>query len=153
VLAANLIIGALEALVARDAQRVAALLVQGFLLLSNDTSDIEARRVKANTGSSALLERRRQGVTTINPKLQPMMLEAEKQRLAYSALMERAQRVSTGIAIPPAAPTPYDTHSLVQPYDPLALHNLLPLPPLPQASVTTPQTTAQPTTPKSSSER
>jgi hypothetical protein len=34
VLVAKLIIGALEALVARDAQRVAALLVQAFLLLS-----------------------------------------------------------------------------------------------------------------------
>jgi hypothetical protein len=68
-LAATLVIGSLEALVATDMQRAAGMMVEVYMLLSHTASDIEATRIGSNLHLSSLADRRGAGLSTINPHL------------------------------------------------------------------------------------
>jgi hypothetical protein len=146
-IAANLALGGLEATVAADAQRAAALLTEIFLLLSHSVSEIEANRIASNQGSYALLNRRTLTHQTAIPQLQGPMMDAEKQQLQYNVLMNKATAVvGTGAAgaglgqffrsggsdslSPLSAPLdPTGTLSAALPYDPYFLSSLSSLQP------------------------
>jgi hypothetical protein len=68
-LAATMVIGSLEALVATDMQRAAGLMAEAYMLLSHTASDIEAVRIGSNLHLSSLPDRRAVGLSTINPHL------------------------------------------------------------------------------------
>jgi hypothetical protein len=73
-----LVIGALEALIATDYQRVAALLSEVFMRLSHTCSDIEATRLAMNRQCTALVDRRNMEVTSSNPYLAGTIFDAQK---------------------------------------------------------------------------
>jgi hypothetical protein len=97
ILAAVLVIGALEALIATDYQRVAALLSEVFMLLSHTCSDIEATRLVMNRQCTALVDRWNMEVTSSNQYLEGTIFDAQKQALTYNMLMGRAQNVLGGV--------------------------------------------------------
>jgi hypothetical protein len=86
-LAATLVIGSLEALVATDLQRAAGLMAEVYMLLSHTASDIEAVRIGSNMHLSSLNDRRGSSLSTINPYLQATVLESQKQAVVNNALL------------------------------------------------------------------
>jgi hypothetical protein len=166
-LAATLVIGSLEAMVATDIQRAAGLMAEVYMLLSHMASDIEATRIGSNQHLSALADRRGVGLSTINPHLQATVLESQRQAVLNNTLLSRASASlggsgrfflpggSDGAAALSATPSPYSTLTAVAPYDP-ALFSVLALPqsqlptqPITQStttSVSTPAPSAAPST-------
>jgi hypothetical protein len=69
-LAATLVIGSLEVLVATYMQRAAGLMAEVYMLPSHTASDIEATRIGSNQHLSSLADRRGAGLSSINPHLQ-----------------------------------------------------------------------------------
>jgi hypothetical protein len=166
-LAATLVIGSLEALVATDLQRAAGLMAEVYMLLSHMASDIEAVRIGSNLHLTSLADRRSTALTTVNPHLQATVLESQKQAMVNNALLNRAT-VSLGASsrfFPSggsdsatalsATPLPYSAIASVTPYDPTLFSALalsqgqLPAQPTPQPaaiSTSAPASSAAPST-------
>jgi hypothetical protein len=91
ILIANLIIGTLEAIIQMDLQRALALGGQAYFVCSHGASTIEAYRTVTNQNSTALLDRRKQEATPLNSYIQPALYDAQKQTVAYNALLGKPQ--------------------------------------------------------------
>jgi hypothetical protein len=125
--AGNLMWGAMEAGIQGDKQYMAAMTTMAYALLASNATKLEAYRTQSNQHSSALADRLLHPVTSINPHVQPHLVEAEKQRLAANLLFARAAQYS-GSSDPffpmegglgkstLGSQSPLD--SLVTPYDP-----------------------------------
>jgi hypothetical protein len=88
---ANLTIGVMEAIIHGDLQKALALAAQAFFVLSHAASTIEAWRTLTNQQCSALVDRRSRESSTINPFVQPMLIDALKQDIATNVVMGKLQ--------------------------------------------------------------